>query len=73
MTIASVPAILALVNLFKSFGVIGKWAMLLAVIFGGALFYAQFAFGESGAFKAIAEGILIGLAAAGLYDVTPNS
>ena len=72
--IATVPAILALVNLGKSFGVVGRWATLLAVVLGVGLQLADYAFltdtqSASGWYGAAAAGLILGLSAAGLYDV----
>lgn len=72
--IATVPAILALVNLAKSFGVVGKWATLLAVVLGIGLQLADYAFltdnqSAAGWYGAAAAGLILGLSAAGLYDV----
>ena len=72
--IATVPAILALVNLAKSFGVVGKWSALLAVVLGVGLQLADYAFltdtqSASGWYGAAAAGLILGLSAAGLYDV----
>ena len=67
---ATVPAILALVNFAKGLGLSSKLAMLLAVILGGGLSYADYAFGTTGVYNAIVQGILLGLGAAGLYDIS---
>lgn len=68
--ILSVPAIVAIVNLTKSFGVEGKWSLLAAVVVAVAINLSAFYFAASGAYEAVATGLLIGLSAAGLYDVT---
>ena len=73
VTIASIPAILALVQLAKAFGVAGKWSTLLAVVLGVVLQAGDAAF-VSGAstpaewWAAIGTGLILGLSAAGLYD-----
>lgn len=73
MTLASIPAILALVQLAKSLGVTGKWNTLLAVVLGVVLKLGDAAF-ISGAstpaewYTAFGAGLLLGLGAAGLYD-----
>lgn len=72
MTIASVPAIVALVNLAKSLGLNGKLSALVAVVLGVALNVATVAAAESPIFEAASQGLLLGLAAAGLYDLTPK-
>lgn len=73
LTIASIPAILALVQLAKTFGVTGKWNTLLAVALGVILQLGDAAF-LSGAstpaqwYAAFGAGLILGLSAAGLYD-----
>ena len=69
VAIASVPAIIAIVNFLKSFGVQGRWAMLAAVLVGVALNLANLYLGEESAYQAAVAGILTGLAASGLYDL----
>lgn len=69
VSLASIPAILALVNLGKALGVKGKWAALLAVILGVGLAIAQYALGGFGWYQAGVQGIILGLSAAGLYDM----
>lgn len=70
--IATVPAIVALVNFFKKLGVKDKAALALAVILGIVLSVAQYLWGESGLYVAAAQGLMLGLAAAGLYDLVPT-
>lgn len=67
-TILSVPAVLAIVQLLKSFGVAGKWALLAAVIVAVALNVADYLWATSGLYGSVVSGLLLGLAAAGLYD-----
>ena len=67
-TIASVPAILALVNLGKRFGLSGAWSALVAVLLGVGLALANFYGGNNPAFQAAAQGLIMGLGAAGLWD-----
>ena len=74
-TIATVSAILALVNLAKLFGVVGRWSTALAVFLGVLIQVSEFLAlsGEPatvrGVYLAIATGLILGLSAAGLYDV----
>lgn len=68
LTLASVPAILALVQLAKSLGLSGKWSALVAVILGVLLNVATYALGDYGLYQAAASGLILGLSAAGLYD-----
>ena len=67
-TILSVPAVPAIVEFLKSFGVTGKWALLAAVIVAVALNIADYLWSASGLYGAVISGLLLGLAAAGLYD-----
>lgn len=69
VTLATVPAVLALVNLGKELGLSSKWAMLLAVALGVALSVTDFAWGNSGWYAAVSSGLLLGLAASGIYDL----
>lgn len=69
-TLVSVPAIVGAVNLLKSLGLPGRWAAVFAVLIGAAI----------GAIAAVVQGtelppglligIVTGLSATGLYDVT---
>ena len=68
LTLASVPAILALVQLAKSLGLSGKWSTLVAVLLGVVLNVATYALGDFGWYQAGASGLILGLSAAGLYD-----
>ena len=72
ITVATVPAIVALTNLAKSLGITGRWAALVAVVLGVALASADYALAGSGLWRAASDGLLLGLAAAGLYDLTPG-
>ena len=68
-TVASVPAVIAIVNVLKEFGVTGKWATLAAVLVGVALAVTVHLFGNDATFQSAMQGLLIGLGAAGLYDL----
>lgn len=76
LTIFSVPGVIALVNLAKKFGVKGRWAQLAAVIIGALLgllstwAVAEVAIGARELINGAAQGIIIGLSAAGIYDLT---
>lgn len=69
LTLVSVPAILALVNLAKGLGLSGKWAALVAVVLGAGLAVAQGQLGALPWFQDLIQGVLLGLSAAGLYDI----
>ena len=70
VTIASIPAILALTNLAKALGISGKVSALLAVVLGIALAVGQYELAGYGWYQAAAQGLILGLSAAGLYDVS---
>ena len=67
--LATPAAVLALVNLAKRFGITGPWATLLAVLLGVGLTVADYLLGADALYGAIATGLILGLGAAGLYDV----
>lgn len=71
-SLVTVPAIVALTNLIKSLGIGGKWSALVAVALGVALSVADYALAGTGWWNAASGGLLLGLAAAGLYDLAPN-
>ena len=67
-TLATAPAVLALVTLAKDLGLPTRLAAPLAVVLGVILAAADYALAGSGAYAAAADGLLLGLGAAGLYD-----
>ena len=71
-TIASVPAIVALVNLLKGLGLAGKFSALVAVLLGVILNMLAIAAADSKIIESAAQGLILGLGAAGLYDLTPT-
>ena len=71
-TLATVPAIVALTNLGKRLGLPSRAALLLAVLLGVGLSLAQWAWAGAGWYDAAANGLILGLGAAGLYDLTPG-
>ncbi|MDU7384129.1 MAG: hypothetical protein E7L06_08490 [Schaalia turicensis] len=73
ITVATVPAIVALTNLVKSLGISGKWSALVAVLLGIGLSVADYALAGTGWWDAASGGLLLGLAAAGLYDLAPSA
>jgi len=77
LTVLSVPGVIAIVNLIKSRIELGKWAALLAFALGiglnvGASF-AGAAYQGANVFGVVCVGALVGLGAAGVYDVTKGS
>lgn len=56
----------------RGFGLQGKLSALVAVVLGVALASADYTLGDSGLWRAASDGLLLGLAAAGLYDLTPG-
>ena len=74
VTLATVPAILALVNLAKGLGLSGKWSSLVAFVLGivisfGDYFFTAATHTSAGAYGAVVAGAILGLSASGLYDV----
>lgn len=70
VALATPLVILALVNLGKEFGVKGKWATLLAVILGVLLALLDGLFAANALYSFVSSGLILGLTASGLYDVT---
>ena len=72
VTLASVPAVLAVVNLLKELGMPSKLSALVALILA-----ALFVFGEAhlaeDLWANITSALVLGLGAAGLYDVTQGT
>lgn len=68
--IASVPGVVAVVNLLKQLGVTGKWSLVAAIVVGAALNVANFYLGDVGAYQAAVTGVMVGLGAAGIYDLS---
>lgn len=71
-TIATVPAVLALVNLGKRLGIDGKASLIAAIVLGVAINVANHYLATDAGYQAAIQGLILGLAAAGLYDVTPS-
>lgn len=72
-TLLSVPAVVAIVQLGKAFGLAGKWALAAAIVVAVALNVVSYLWSTSGLFAAIVAGLLLGLSAAGLYDVAKTA
>lgn len=76
LTLATIPAILALVQLGKQMGwIVGKWAALVAVILGILFSLLDYGFNTplsqltpSGWWQVFIAGVILGLSAAGIYD-----
>ena len=72
--LASVPAIIALVNFFKRVLKLGGEApLVLAVVIGVAVNVANLYLGDLAVYQAAVTGLMLGLAAAGLYDLRGGS
>ncbi len=71
-TIASPLAIIALVNVAKRLGMPAALSPVLALILAGAIVLAELWLSPEG-YGALSRAILLGLAAAGLWDITPGS
>ena len=69
-TLVSVPAILAVVNLLKDLGLPAKLAPVAAILAAVAFSVAQGQFGDTPLYMQISSGIIMALAAAGVYDTT---
>ena len=67
--IASVPAIVAVVNLGKDLGLPSKASMVLAVVLGVLFAVGDHYLGGDAGYQAATSGLLLGLAAAGVYDL----
>ena len=72
-TILTVPAVVAIVELGKSLGLAGRWALLAAVVVAIALNVANYLWATSGLYGAVVAGLLLGLAAAGLHDTAKTA
>ena len=68
ITLATAPAVMALVGLAGDAGLPKRLAAPLAVVLGVALALVDHCFAGSGVYGAVADGLLHGLGAAGLYD-----
>lgn len=71
--IATVPAIVALVNLGKKLGLTGNSSAVLAVCLGVVINVANTTFADSNTYQSAIQGLILGLSAAGLYDVTKSA
>ncbi len=67
--LASIPAILGIINLLKGLGLPTKAAAPIAVALGVALSVSDLYFSALPVYEAISSGLLLGLGATGLYDV----
>ena len=65
VTIASVPAIVAVTNLLKTLGMTGRWATLAAVCLG-LMLTALSRVLDPATWGMISDGLILGLSAAGL-------
>lgn len=73
-TIISVPAIVAIVNLIKKVTPrLSTWAALVSVLVAVAISMSAWAWGNESWFHALVAAILVGLSAAGLYDLAPGA
>lgn len=71
--IASVPGIVALVNFCKRLGLKGEAPLVAAVVFGVAVNVANFYLAASGLYQTVVAGLMLGLAASGIYDLSPKT
>jgi hypothetical protein len=68
LLIALMPAILGLVNFVKALGVTGKALTIISMLIGAVMAVAAQLL-PAGIFQVAYNGLIIGLAASGLYDV----
>ena len=72
VTLATIPAIVALVTLAKDLGLPSRLGPLVALVFGVALSLLEALTLNSGQLSAwyepVAQGVILGLSASGLYD-----
>ncbi len=68
LLVALLPAILGLVNFAKQLGLTGKALTIVSMVIGIAMALAAQLL-EQGTFSVIFNGIVLGLAASGLYDL----
>lgn len=69
-TIATVPAIVAIVNFSKKLGIKGKASLAAAVVLGIAINVANYYLAANGGYQAAVSGLVLGLGAAGVWDVS---
>lgn len=72
-TVATVPAIVAIVNLAKRAGLPTKAAAALALILGVVFNLSDHYLGADPAYQAAMSGLILGLSAAGVYDMTKTT
>lgn len=69
-TVASIPAIIGLINLMKKLGLSARVAPAVAVLLGVGLMVATEYYAGTPWFDSGSTGLLMGLAAMGLFDMT---
>ena len=68
LLIALMPAVVGLVNFVKQFGLTGKWLTVASMVIGIVLALAAQLL-PTGTFQIAYNGLILGLAASGLYDL----
>ena len=71
--LATPLVILALVNLGKSIGINGKASLVLSVVLGVVFAVTDGLLAASVIYQYVSNGLLLGLSAAGLYDVSVSA
>ena len=71
--IVTVPAIVAIVTVLKRFGLRGPWTLLAAILVAIALNVGNYYLGTYGGYQAAVEGLILGLAAGGTYDLAKTA
>lgn len=67
--LGGVPVVVAMVGLVKALGLATNWAPLVAVVAGVAWNVGLAPLVPGGVYPLVLQGVLAGLAAAGLYDL----
>lgn len=70
--VAGVPATVAVTNLIKKSVDLGRWSAFVAVLISMGLNVAVSAHAGEDLFIGAMRGLILGLAASGLYDLTPS-
>lgn len=68
----SVPGIVALVNITKRAGLPARWAPLVAIVLGIAIAVLDELLTGNVYYAAATNGLLVALAASGVYDLLPG-
>lgn len=70
VTLATAPAILAIVTIAKDLGLPSKLATVFGAVVGITLSVADYYFATTGVYQAASSGLILALAASGIYDIS---